>query len=97
VLCIQEIVDRLLCKCNYTEAFWRVVSVNLDLPHYEAMSHLDGLVDRVILLSVSGNKLFKRKKLVNLFFFWWHVWKERNRRIFDNKERLVPSVANLLL
>jgi hypothetical protein len=54
-------------------------------------------VDWVILLYASGSKSLKRKKLGNMFFFWWHVWKERNSKIFDNKELSVPSVANLLM
>jgi hypothetical protein len=53
-------------------------------------------VDWVILLYASGSKSLKRKRLGNMFF-WWHVWKERNSKIFDNKELSVPSVANLLM
>jgi hypothetical protein len=28
-----------------------------------------------------------------LITFWWHLWKERNRRIFDRKEQSVPHLA----
>jgi hypothetical protein len=30
-----------------------------------------------------------------LFSFWWHLWKERNRQIFENKECSVPQLASM--
>jgi hypothetical protein len=44
---------------------------------YEIMSQLGGPVDWVIMLSASGNKVIRRKRLGNLLFFWWQVWKEK--------------------
>jgi hypothetical protein len=61
--CIQETDDHLLCKCNYTEALWRAVSGDLQLPQYDTMFHLGGPVDWVILLSASRNKALKSKML----------------------------------
>jgi hypothetical protein len=75
--CIHETAKHLLYKCNYTEALWRSVANNLELPPYDP-------VDWVIYVSGSGDRAIRRR-LGNLFFLWWHVWKERNRRIFDNK------------
>jgi hypothetical protein len=31
-----------------------------------------------------------------LFFFWWSLWKEMNRRIFDNLEASIPHLTTLL-
>jgi hypothetical protein len=35
--------------------------------------------------AIIGQQKQKREKLNFLFTFWWHVWKERNWRIFDDK------------
>jgi hypothetical protein len=94
---IHENADHMLCKCNYTEALWRSVSNNLDLPPYDSVCHLVSPVDWVIFVSASGDRATRTKRLGNLFFFWWHVWKERNRIIFDGKEQSVAFIANQLL
>jgi hypothetical protein len=83
--CIHETAKHLLYKCNYTEALWRSVANNLELPPYDQVHHLATPVDWVIYVSGSGDRAIRRRRLGNLFFLWWHVWKERNRRIFDNK------------
>jgi hypothetical protein len=31
-----------------------------------------------------------------LFTFWWHIWKERNGRIFENQELFIPQLAAVL-
>jgi hypothetical protein len=36
------------------------------------------------------------RRLGIVFMFWWNVWKERNRRIFDNEERYVPQLSRFL-
>jgi hypothetical protein len=37
--------------------------------------------------------LEKREKLGVLFTFWWMVWKERNRRIFDGRILLCSALG----
>jgi hypothetical protein len=32
-----------------------------------------------------------------LFTFWWMLWKERNNRIFENKENSAPQLAQLII
>jgi hypothetical protein len=38
----------------------------------------------------------KKRRLGYLFRFWWHIWKERNWRIFDNEEQSIPQLASRL-
>jgi hypothetical protein len=45
---------------------------------------------------VFDSKIVKRMKLGILFTFWWHIWKETNRRFFDNKEQSIPRLAAVL-
>jgi hypothetical protein len=98
--------DHLLSKCNYTEAVWRSVSDSLGLPKYQSLCNLGGPVDWVLYISSSDSRGVvskkkdsrgvKRQKLGYLFFFWWNVWEEMNRRIF-NSELPVVGLANLLM
>jgi hypothetical protein len=47
-------------------------------------------------MSTGGNKKMRGRRLGIVFTFWWNVWKERNRRIFDNEERYVPQLSRFL-
>jgi hypothetical protein len=47
------------------------------------------------LLLSSGCKKEKRTKLGLLFTFWWQLWKERNRRVFQGVELSSFRVAAL--
>jgi hypothetical protein len=38
----------------------------------------------------------KRRKLGILFTFWWLIWKERNKRVFEQKEASVLQLCNLI-
>jgi hypothetical protein len=37
----------------------------------------------------------KKNSLGMLFSFWWAIWKERDRQIFDDKHLLTQHVATL--
>jgi hypothetical protein len=52
-------------------------------------------IARVLFLKKDSRGV-ERQKLGYLFFFWWNVWKEMNRRIF-NSELPVVGLANLLM
>jgi hypothetical protein len=43
-----------------------------------------------------GNKQARKIKLGILVLFWWHLWKERNRRIFDSKEQSLLEMADAI-
>jgi hypothetical protein len=94
--CLPETADRLFSKCNFAEALWQSIAPVFHLPHYQAMNQQGGLVDWVLHLSSSGDTNTKRSKLDILFFFWWCLWKERNRRIFEDKESSVPQLSAIL-
>jgi hypothetical protein len=38
----------------------------------------------------------RKRRLIVLFTFWWMIWKERNRRIFEGKERSALQLARLI-
>lgn len=48
-------------------------------------------------LLASGSQAHKRRKIGILFSFWWEMWKERNRRVFEGSERSPNAVAALTL
>jgi hypothetical protein len=43
-----------------------------------------------------GNKQVWKIKLGMLVSFWWHLWKERNRMIFNSQEQSVPWLADAI-
>lgn len=60
------------------------------------MAAVGGPIHWVQQLRKIGNKDIKRQNLGVLFAFWWQIWKEMNRRIFNNKVQSVPQLANLI-
>jgi hypothetical protein len=46
-------------------------------------------------ISESNQGVDRRAKLGIIFTIWWYLWKERNRRIFDNKECSIPQLSAL--
>jgi hypothetical protein len=96
-LCMHETTEHLLMECNYTEAFWNLVSTALQLPNYSAMSAAGDPNQWVEVINRSGSRKKRRKNVVVLCIFWWIIWKERNNMIFKNLERSVQQLANLIL
>lgn len=96
-LCHFETTVHLLTQCNYTKALWNAIAPGLDLPNYQHLRNLAGLEGWIEGISQTGNKAQKRRKIGSLFYFWWNLWKERNRRIFNNQEKSVPQLASLIL
>jgi hypothetical protein len=44
---------------------------------------------------VPGKKQ-QRKVAGAIMFYWWNLWKERNRRVFDKKELSFLQVVDLI-
>jgi hypothetical protein len=94
--CMLETADHLMTKCNYSEALWQTLAPKHSLPSYNCLSPLGGPVDWVLHLCSSGVVSDKREMLGLLFFIWWNLWKERNRRIFENEKKSVPQLVALI-
>jgi hypothetical protein len=45
----------------------------------------------------AGNKQQQRKNAGIIFLFWRNIWKERNMRIFENKEASFLQVSELII
>jgi hypothetical protein len=83
-------------QCNYTEAVWNLTAPRFGLDNFSSLMNLDGLSSWIPFLTVSGSRHQKKRKLSILFTFWWQIWKERNRRIFDSRELSVQQLASLI-
>jgi hypothetical protein len=81
--CIPETTDHRLMKCNYTEALWNTISPCYNLPHYDTFNTLGVQLIGSYTWPLQG-RADKRKKPCILLYFWWHIWKEKGRRIFYN-------------
>jgi hypothetical protein len=94
--CQQETASHLLTECNYTEACWRKFALSFSLLGYDQLHTLHGLLEWLMFFQLTYKKNERRKKVGYLFKFWWHIWKERNHRIFDSKEKPVLKLWSLL-
>jgi hypothetical protein len=52
------------------------------------MAQADGPCQWVRRLLQGGSTKEKKRRLGILFTFWWAIWKERNRRVFESKKML---------
>jgi hypothetical protein len=43
-----------------------------------------------------GSRKDRKKNLGILITFWWSIWKERNKRIFEDKEMFAQDLACLI-
>jgi hypothetical protein len=91
--CMNETTSHLLTECNYTEAAWNLVASKFALQDYNSLRYAGGPTEWVNQIRRSGSKEEKRKKMGVLSTFWWMIWKERNNRIFQNKEASTQSLA----
>jgi hypothetical protein len=96
-LCLHETTEHILTQCNYTEATWDLIASRFSLPDYSHLSAQGGLIQWVNHLVSGGTKKEKKKRLGILFTFWWMIWKERNRRIFDDKHISAFQLASLAI
>lgn len=92
----NETTDHLLTECNYTEALWNLVATRRELPRYTDLSPDCGTQGWLRQLIENRGRDERRRSLGTLFYCWWHIWKEINRRIFDGKEQPPHRIAQLI-
>jgi hypothetical protein len=94
-LCLPETASHLLSECNFAEAAWGsfIQQLNAQPPISDFCAN--GTMSWFQQIAATGSKRLQRKRAGVVFLFWWHVWKERNRRIFEGKESSFLQVANL--
>lgn len=96
-LCNPETTTHLLTKCNFTEAAWNAVAELYHLPTYNDLSWITNPSDWIRELRKKGNsKVEKLRNVGILLYFWWQIWKERNRTIFEGKEQSFRQVTEPL-
>jgi hypothetical protein len=72
---------------------WNNVATKFLLPGYNVMISNGGPIEWVRYLNKIGTKEEKKQRLGILFSFWWRIWKERNKRIFEGIEQSVPRLT----
>jgi hypothetical protein len=84
-------------QCNYTEAVWNLAAPRLGLGNFSSLLNLDGLTNWIPLHDCFRIKKSEKRKLGIIFTFWWQIWKERNRRIFESQELSVQQLSILIV
>jgi hypothetical protein len=90
---MPETNQYLLTECNFTEAVWDKLAQHLQL-HPALKPFQKGDVHGWLQVVMrAGSKKQQRIFAGIIFFFWWNIWKERNRRIFKGNEASFLQVA----
>jgi hypothetical protein len=95
--CMEETTSHLLTECNFTEATWNLSAGTFDLPSYQTMVATGGPEQWLNHLQKMGSKETRRKNTGILITFWWFIWKERNKRIFEFSESSAHQVASRIV
>jgi hypothetical protein len=91
---MEETTQHLLVGCNYTKATWNIVAVRFGLPCYVVMAAAGSPGSGCNTLP-GGSMKERRNKARILVTFWWMIWKERNKRIFDHTETSTQALVVL--
>jgi hypothetical protein len=91
----------LLARCNYTEAIWNLIANLFNLHGYSQISLSGGGGGASQGIEAppfkgKGTRENKRGEMGILLDFWWAIWKERNRIVFENKDRSPQQLVYFL-
>jgi hypothetical protein len=93
---MDETTANILTECNFIEAVWHLVAAKFNLPIYSNLSISGAPAGWVKILARAGTRKDRKKKLSILITFWWLIWMERNKRIFEDKEMSAQELARLI-
>jgi hypothetical protein len=91
---VHETTSHLLTECNFS---WNLIAQTFNLPNYQAMVASGGPDQWLIFFQRMGSKELRRKNSGILITFWWFIWKERNKRIFEQSESSFCQVADRIV
>jgi hypothetical protein len=94
--CMNETNEHLLAECNFTEAIWDKIAHDLQVHPVLVPFHKGNISSWIEAAGRAGNKKQQHINAGIVFLFWWNIWKERNRRIFENKEASFLQVSELI-
>lgn len=94
--CLPESNTYLFMQCNFTKVLWNKAVENYQLPGYQCLVAEDGPIRWVDRFRKFDPSMIRHTNLGILFTTWWQLWKERNCRIFKQKETPVNGVFQLL-
>jgi hypothetical protein len=95
--CLPETVSHLLSGCNFAEAVWLKVMDMLSLQPPFSIFCPEGTREWFDRITSIGTKQQQKRNVGVVFLFWWQLWKERNRRVFEGQELSYIQVAQLVV
>lgn len=93
---LQETSDHLLAACVYTREVWHRILQLVDMGHLYPDAG-DTLVLWWLASRIQVVKPLRKGFDSLVLLVTWEVWKERNRRTFDNVERTPAQLVNTIL
>ncbi|KAG8062490.1 hypothetical protein GUJ93_ZPchr0003g17030 [Zizania palustris] len=92
-----ETAQHLACSCSFTASVWTIVTRHFQLVGTPPLPSDDPPQDwwQKACTTVTRNQ---RKNFSGLLMYlWWNVWKERNRRVFQNSFQSISFVSSLVI
>jgi hypothetical protein len=76
------------------EKVWDLVAQSFQIHPSIAPFHKGSITNWISVISRTGSKKEQCRNAGIMFFLWWFVWKERNQRVFANKENSYLRVVD---
>ena len=85
-----------LCKdCPFTKEVWELIKIWFSLTDLSSISTTGSLHNYWRRCRRKVDKNQRRRIDGIIIYFWWNIWKERNRRTFQQKSLSPRQVASL--
>lgn len=88
-----EDTDHLFRQCDFTQQTWNLVTSARGITINQNHSNIAEWMASIASL---GSRLEVKEKIGTLLKMRWHVWLQRNRKIFQVEKPNVPQTAHLI-
>jgi hypothetical protein len=90
---MPESSRHLLTECNFVEAVWDRIAQMFQVHPAIAPFQKGDVSNWLAVISRTGSRNNQCCNAGIILFCWWGIWKERNQRIFEHKERSALQVV----
>ena len=94
--CREETTLHMVANCSYAKEVWRILAQRASITFVQISTPLSNVKDWWEHLNKATGLDFVHLRQV-LTYGTWNIWKERCRRVFENKAILADQLAQVIL